>query len=52
MRYQNKNMLLPICADDDKHLPGAPEFCTLKAFKERVEELTPKDWKNECSKAI
>lgn len=49
MRYQNKNMYLPICSEDGKHLAGSPEFCTLAAFKERVEVLTPTDWEAECS---
>lgn len=49
MRYQNKNMVLPMCADEDKHLPGSPEFCTLAAFRERVKEFTPVDWDAECS---
>ncbi|TFK22143.1 phosphoglycerate mutase-like protein [Coprinopsis marcescibilis] len=49
MRYQNKTMTLPICAAEGKHLPGHPEFCTLEAFKSRVEQLTPKDWTEECS---
>ncbi|KAJ7234638.1 histidine phosphatase superfamily, partial [Mycena haematopus] len=26
MRYQNKNMALPVCAEESKHLPGFPEF--------------------------
>ncbi|TFK49423.1 phosphoglycerate mutase-like protein [Heliocybe sulcata] len=50
MRYQNKNMVLPICADEGKHLPGSPEFCTLEAFNERVKELTPGDWEVECAR--
>ncbi|KAJ7151139.1 histidine phosphatase superfamily [Mycena filopes] len=49
MRYQNKNMALPVCAADGKHLPGSPEFCTLAAFRERVKELTPVDWDTECA---
>ena len=49
MRYQNKNMYLPLCAADGKHLPGSPEFCTLRAFRERVKELTPDDWEMECA---
>ncbi|KAJ6486924.1 histidine phosphatase superfamily [Mycena sanguinolenta] len=49
MRYQNKNMALPICAEEGKHLPGSPEFCTLAAFRERVKELTPVDWDAECA---
>lgn len=48
MRYQNKNMVLPICADEGKHLPGSPEFCTLAAFRDRVKELTPVDFESEC----
>jgi len=49
MRYQNKNMTLPICAEEGKHLAGSPEFCTLAAFRERVKELTPVDWDSECA---
>jgi len=49
MRYQNKNMALPICAEEGNHLPGYPEFCTLMAFHKRVKELTPVDWVSECS---
>ena len=49
VRYQNQNMPLPMCAEQGKHLPGSPEFCTLAAFRERVKELTPTDWEGECS---
>lgn len=49
VRYQNRNMPLPACAAEGKHLPGAPEFCTLAAFRERVLELTPVDWDAECA---
>ncbi|KAI0064916.1 phosphoglycerate mutase-like protein [Artomyces pyxidatus] len=48
-RYQNRNLVLPLCADEGKHLSGSPEFCTLEAFTERVNELTPKNWDEECS---
>lgn len=48
-RYQNRNLILPMCADDDKHLAGSPEFCTLNAFRERVDELAPRDWEAECA---
>jgi len=48
MRYQNKAMVLPICADEGKHLLGSPEFCTLAVFRERIKELTPVDWDAEC----
>ncbi|KZT10258.1 phosphoglycerate mutase-like protein [Laetiporus sulphureus 93-53] len=49
MRYQNRDLTLPICAHKGKHLPGAPEFCTLGAFRERVRELTPVNWEEECA---
>ncbi|KAJ2919021.1 hypothetical protein MD484_g1449, partial [Candolleomyces efflorescens] len=49
MRYQNKNVDLPICAEEGKHLPGHPEFCTLEAFKARMKGLIPQDWDSECS---
>ncbi|KAG6915556.1 hypothetical protein DXG01_010961 [Tephrocybe rancida] len=48
MRYQNKNMILPACAEEGKHLPGSPEFCSLAAFRERAKELTPADFESEC----
>ncbi|KAJ8701575.1 hypothetical protein PTI98_000339 [Pleurotus ostreatus] len=49
VRYQNKNMALPFCGTEGKHLSGHAEFCTLAAFQERVEELTPLDYDAECS---
>ncbi|KAF8886541.1 phosphoglycerate mutase-like protein [Infundibulicybe gibba] len=51
MRYQNKNLALPICAEKGKHLDGAPEFCTLEAFRARIKELTPTNWNAECAPA-
>lgn len=32
MRYKNKNMVLPMCAEEGKYLSGLPEFCTLEVF--------------------
>jgi len=48
VRYQNRTLPLPACAEDGKHLPGAPEFCTLSAFLQRVKEISPKNWEAEC----
>ncbi|GJJ10525.1 hypothetical protein Clacol_004751 [Clathrus columnatus] len=48
MRYQNRTLPLPICAEHGKHLEGYPEFCTLEAFKEAVEDLIPYDFEAEC----
>ncbi|PIL27691.1 hypothetical protein GSI_10844 [Ganoderma sinense ZZ0214-1] len=49
VRYQNQNKALPFCAEEGKHLPGHPEFCTFAAFRERVKQLTPSDWETECA---
>jgi len=49
MRYQNRSLPLPICAEEGKHLQGSPEFCTLAAFRERARELTPQDFERECA---
>jgi len=49
MRYLNRTLPLPMCAEEGKHLPGSPEFCTLTAFLERIKELTPEDWEAECA---
>lgn len=50
VRYQNQNKPLPFCAEEGKHLPGHPEFCTFAAFRERVKQLTPADWDTECAR--
>ena len=49
MRYQNRSLALPVCAEEGKHLPGSPDFCTLAAFRERVRELTPDEFERECA---
>lgn len=49
MRYQNRDMVLPTCAEEGKHLAGRPEFCTFEAFRARVRELTPTSWEEECA---
>lgn len=50
VRYENKDMALPLCAAEGSHLPGSPQFCALKTFQKRVKELTPEDWDVECSR--
>ena len=49
MRSQNKDVALPLCAEEGKHLPGHPEFCTMKAFQEGMKGIIPQDWEKECS---
>jgi len=48
LRYQNRTLRLPFCANPKDHYPGAPEMCSLEAFNRRIAELTPKDWAAEC----
>lgn len=48
MRYRNRTLPLPICADPGKHLDGHPEFCKLQAFKEAIKGLVPDDFDAEC----
>ena len=48
MRYENRTLALPICAQPGNHLPGSPEYCKLSAFSRRVSELAPADWDAEC----
>ncbi|KIJ39004.1 hypothetical protein M422DRAFT_230848 [Sphaerobolus stellatus SS14] len=48
LRYKNKSLPLPMCAESHQHLPGRPEFCTFEAFKEGLSKMTPADWRTEC----
>ncbi|CAO3662946.1 unnamed protein product [Umbelopsis ramanniana] len=49
VRYQDKLMKLPACADAGKHHPnGDKSLCTLAAFREAVDNQIPKDWAEEC----
>ncbi|TRM60384.1 histidine phosphatase superfamily [Schizophyllum amplum] len=49
VRYQNRNLPLPLCAEEGQHLEGRPEFCAMSVFKARVKELTPVDFEAECA---
>ncbi|KAL1743996.1 histidine phosphatase superfamily [Schizophyllum fasciatum] len=49
VRYQNRTLPLPLCADAGQHLPGHPELCALAVFRARVRELTPVDFEAECA---
>jgi acid phosphatase len=49
VRYQDKIMKLPGCAETGKHHPnGDQSLCTLAAFREAVDKQIPKDWAEEC----
>lgn len=48
IRYNDKPITLPFCRPQGKHLEGDESFCSLAAFKEAADMITPKDWKAEC----
>ncbi|KAF7190053.1 putative acid phosphatase SPBC4.06 [Pseudocercospora fuligena] len=48
LRYNDKPVALPFCKAPGRHLEGDESFCTLAAFKEAADMITPKDWKAEC----
>jgi acid phosphatase len=48
LRYNDQSVALPFCKAPGRHLEGDETFCTLKAFKEAADLVTPKDWKKEC----
>ncbi|EPQ29696.1 uncharacterized protein PFL1_02916 [Pseudozyma flocculosa PF-1] len=52
VRYGDRTMKLPACADQGKHYEGHPELCTLEAFRGIVKELQhPKgwNWEQQCA---
>ncbi|EME85937.1 uncharacterized protein MYCFIDRAFT_150978 [Pseudocercospora fijiensis CIRAD86] len=48
LRYNDKPVNLPFCKSPGRHLEGDESFCTLAAFKEAADMITPMDWKAEC----
>ncbi|KAK4504638.1 hypothetical protein PRZ48_002599 [Zasmidium cellare] len=48
IRYNDRPVTLPFCKPQGKHLEGDETFCSLAAFKEAADMITPKDWKAEC----
>ena len=48
LRYNSEVAVMPGCSKSGRHLEGDESFCTLEAFKEIVDEITPKDWKAQC----
>ncbi|EME47784.1 hypothetical protein DOTSEDRAFT_123222 [Dothistroma septosporum NZE10] len=48
LRYNDKPVVLPFCKPAGRHFEGDESFCTLAAFKEAADMITPKDWKAEC----
>ncbi|USW50037.1 Putative histidine phosphatase superfamily, clade-2, histidine acid phosphatase active [Septoria linicola] len=48
LRYNDQPVALPFCKAPGRHLEGDETFCTLKAFKEAADLVTPVNWKKEC----
>lgn len=48
IRYNDNVVVLPNCKAQGKHLEGDESFCTLEAFKEVADSITPQDWRGEC----
>ncbi|KAM3422794.1 putative acid phosphatase SPBC4.06 [Cercospora zeina] len=48
LRYNDEPVVLPFCRGPGRHLEGDETFCTLSAFKEAVDRITPEDWRTEC----
>lgn len=49
VRYNDVPAVIPGCAKAGRHLEGDETFCTLEAFKEIVEAVAPKDFKQQCT---
>ncbi|KAI3401293.1 hypothetical protein diail_11999 [Diaporthe ilicicola] len=50
IRYNGEPVTIPGCKAVGNHREGDETFCTLAAFKGIVDKITPKNWKQECSK--
>ncbi|RPA78662.1 phosphoglycerate mutase-like protein [Ascobolus immersus RN42] len=48
LRYNDNPVVVKGCKPAGKHLEGDESFCTLEAFKEIVEKVSPPDWRAEC----
>lgn len=49
VRYNDEPVTIPGCKAAGNHLEGDETFCTLKAFKDIVDKITPKNWRKECA---
>lgn len=55
LRFNARNLRLPACAPEGKHLPGSNgEVCTLEAFKDAVRdvEVSSKEWRGLCGNKV
>jgi acid phosphatase len=49
LRYNDKPVTIPFCKPSGRHFEHDETFCTLAAFKEAADSVTPRHWKEECS---
>ncbi|BGP02495.1 hypothetical protein RTG_02538 [Rhodotorula toruloides ATCC 204091] len=55
LRFNARNLRLPACAPEGKHLPGSNgEVCTFEAFKDAVRdvEVSSKEWRGLCGNTV
>jgi len=52
MRYNDRVMTVPGCKAAGKHFQDDESLCTLEAFKEIVDKITPRTWKQECKRNL
>jgi acid phosphatase len=55
LRFNARNLRLPACAPEGKHLPGSNgEVCTFEAFKDAVRdvEVSSAEWRGLCGNKV
>lgn len=48
LRYNDQPVTIPFCKPAGRHHKNDETFCTLAAFKEAADSVTPRNWKQEC----
>ncbi|OLL26103.1 putative acid phosphatase [Neolecta irregularis DAH-3] len=49
LRYNDKALKLPACAETVNHYEGDESLCTMKAFGDAVKKMIPNNWQEECN---
>lgn len=52
IRYNDQPVSIPLCRPSGHHYGDDESICTLAAFKEAADSITPRNWKAECSMNI
>jgi acid phosphatase len=48
MLFNGDSLKIPACSAVGNHMPGMPDMCTFDAFMARVEEMSIKDFDQQC----